>query len=364
MAPKNNGKSKPNQKGTGRRAPPAKPVGSMRPARPPFPPLPRLRPKPPPKPKPKRKARVTHMLSPHCLINVPASMRCGKAFPYHGNVTVDITVPIGSTVIILGSNPGYYGTVFVYGIMAAGAYGPSSVPWAVGTITNMANGDTVGGPTSARAMKFGISLTNTTPQIDIGGRVAYFDCDQRIRVLEAPETTVGLSSDGFFTSLKGSLQVTQGIKNDNASTFEKTKEIYSHVVDHIRYEDFHEFNGTATVNDFFRAIGIWPSVNALDSKDRSMSTVGFIIQPTTKIQTYSIVGRAAWYTRWTNWTMQGQSSVNVPVASTGLLNSIHSHAESMAGVTHSANAVATGVANSLFPMLADAAIAYAKTGFA
>jgi len=227
--------------------------------------------------------------------------------------------------------------------------------WRKYDINQLSLDDRSGGCTSARAMKCGLSITNTTPGVEIGGRISYVDLPNRIRFLANP----AFGGVPVFKNIIDSIDEIAGNKNENAAEFSKTKNLYCHVVDHVRYMDFHEFRGADTMSEFFATMGIWPDHHI---HDRCLSTLFVMIHPTTKSQTYTITAQGSYYTRWPMRTMQGQSQIKVPVSTIANVNAIHNHAESMSGVLHSASAVGSNIVSKLLPVFGDAAVRYATGG--
>lgn len=252
-------------------------------------------------------------LSPYSSTLIPVLTLCGAAFPYTGIVRADITLNTGDTVIIGATNTGQSGTVFTVGYLAAGAL---TVPsYAVYTIAAIAASDVAGGPTSGRAMKCSLGLVCTTPQLSRGGRVTTLNSQSRVRLDFAPS----LNNRAQFLALADSIRIVPTSKALDATDFAPEKQMSNNIVDQTTYEDFEEWAGTQSVDEFWEHIAVWPGATR---RDRPMSTAWCVLSPPVGQQTYTISGSASYYTRWPLFTVPGQSMRPIPTASASTINNI------------------------------------------
>jgi hypothetical protein len=191
------------------------------------------------------------------------------------------------------------------------------------TVPTLALADDVGGPTSGRAMKIGLSLVNTTPLLNRGGRVFQLNANQRLKLARAPSAF--LQADYF--ALADSIQAFPDTIEYDASEFGKTREFTGSVVDYANYEAFQEWEGTNTIDEFYAHFTVWPG----SSPDtRPMSTIFIVFSPPAVAQTYTLSAKSAHYTRWPIDTIPGQSQLPIPTAPIATINRIHSIAEEVA----------------------------------
>jgi hypothetical protein len=176
----------------------------------------------------------------------------------------------------------------------------------------MAAEGTAGGPTGARAMKGGISITNHTQFLNRGGQVYTLSCDQRV-TLSKPIAGFG---EYDFNELFARLAGHPKTRSSEGSQFSKTTCLYNHVVDSIKYEEFGGFNGTLTADAFWEHIATWPTALACSEshglRTRPMSTTFILFEPPASAQTYTITGHGFWYTRWPVDSIPGQAQLKIP----------------------------------------------------
>lgn len=252
---------------------------------------------------------------------IPSYQTCGEAFPMRGVVRKTIALAGGECLIVVATNPGLFGTV-----MSTVQFNPTlgaNAVREVHTIPVMAQTDTAGGPTSARAMKCSLVMTCTTPVLDRGGIVYRLHAQQRIKL---PDSLSGPGWSGIAWELfSRGIQSHPDVRTGDLSEYGKPRELISNVVDQTRYHDFHEFLGTATVEEFWRVISCW-SVAGVGSEleDRPMSTSIYVIYaPSGKPQSINFSCYASWYTRWALDTVPGQAMRAVPTAPAEVLNAMH-----------------------------------------
>lgn len=264
-----------------------------------------------------------HHMSPHFNTLIPALTHQGRAFPYTGVVRADITMGVLDTIVIAATNVGIAGTVLSFAI----ANGAGAPVFTTATIPTISAADFAGGPTSARSMKFSLGLSCTTPLLSRGGRVSVLNGQSRLRIDLPPSTMTAAVFGAIVTSIRG-MPNTQIYDNTH---FGETREMSGSVVDSVTYEDFEEFVGTETTDEFWEHIAVWPgSVR----RDRPMSTAWIVISPPAFQQTYTVSVKAAYYTRWGLSTVPGQSQIDIPTAPASIVNRIQALAHTMADTLH------------------------------
>lgn len=262
---------------------------------------------------PNVKGKAVHAFSPHSSILIPTLTLCGAAFPYTGTVRVDITLNTGDTVIIGCTNTGQSGTVFTVGYLASGS---STVPsYAVYTIAAIAASDTAGGPTSGRAMKCALGIVCTTPQLSRGGRVTTLNSQSRLRLDTAPSA----NNRAQFLAICDSIRIVPTSKALDACDFTPERQMSNNIVDRTTYEDFEEWSGTESTDEFWEHIAVWSGATR---RDRPMSTAWVVMSPPVGQQTYTISASASYYTRWPLSTVPGQSMRPIPTGTASTLNTM------------------------------------------
>lgn len=266
---------------------------------------------------------MLHHMSPHFNTLIPTLTHQGRAFPYTGCVRADITQGVLDTILIAATNVGIAGTVFSFAI----ANGAGAPVFTTATIPTISLSDSAGGPTSARAMKFSLGLNCTTPLLSRGGRVSVLNGQARLRIDLPPSTMTG----AVFTAVVNAIRGMPNTQIYDNSHFGETREMSGSVVDSVTYEDFEEFVGTESTDEFWEHIGVWPgSVR----RDRPMSTSWIVLSPPAFQQTFTLSVKASYYTRWGLATVPGQAQIDVPTAPAGIVNRIQSYAHTMADTLH------------------------------
>jgi len=284
-----------------------------------------------------------HHMSPFFNTLIPTVLNQGRAFPYTGLVRLDFTQLVGDTILIAATNVGIAGTVFTT-ITQNGAGAPNYQVW---TIPTLALADTVGGPTSGRAMKMSLGLVNTTPLLNRGGRVTVLNGQSRIRLDNAPSA----ASLATFNNIVATIRAMPNTQMHDAAHFGVERQMTSSVVDSVTYEDYEEWVGTESVDEFWEHIAVW--VGSV-RRDRPMSTVWMVLSPPAVQQTYTVSAKASYYTRWGLSTVPGQSQYDVPTATPTFINRLQSHAATMADTLHTIADIGAQAAQYL-PMMVNAA---------
>jgi len=267
--------------------------------------------------------REVHHMSPYFNTLIPTVLNQGRAFPYTGLFRLDFTQGVTDTIILAATNNGISGSVLTLGFQTGAA-----VPaYAVYTIPTIALSDSAGGPTSGRSMKFSMGLNCTTPLLSRGGRITTLNGQSRLSIGTAP-SAVNLAT---FNAIVAAIRAMPNSMSCDATHFGEEKQMSGSVVDSVTYEDYEEWVGTESVDEFWEHIAVWPGSTR---RDRPMSTTWMVLSPPAVIQTYTVSVKASYYTRWGLSTVPGQSQFEVPTAPASFINRIQSIASSMADTLH------------------------------
>lgn len=288
-------------------------------------------------------------MSPHYCENIPNALRSGQAFPYTGQIRLELVQAIGETIFIAATNPGSAGTVALIGRQS----GTAAPTYSVATIPTLTLSDENGGPTSTRAMKFGLSLTCNTPLLSRGSRVFHLNGQSRIR-LNSPPSSLSLLVFQSIIDVITAMPTTVAYDN---TFFGDTHEFTSNVVDNVTYVDFNVFEGTLTPDQIAAHVAVWPGIGA-GLRDRPMSTTWIVLPPPSAVQNYTVALHGSYYTRWGLSTVQGQSQTDIPVASISVVNSMMERADVMSNIAHTIMDVGGRVGAVIAPLIANRAQQY------
>lgn len=256
---------------------------------------------------------------------IPAYMSTGDAFPIRGMARTNMLLGAGEQMLIACTNCGDSGTLVTIAKFSTPA-GP--VVLSQMNVPLMALASTAGGPTSARPMKCSLVFTCNTPVLDRGGVIYRLHSQSRLAIGAAPS---GFSSAAWYAvgqTIAGHPDVRVG----DLADYGHPRELICNVVDHTRYQDFTNFAGTATFDQFWQRIAVWPTSVELD---RPMSTSFYFIESPSKAQSIGLVAYGQWYTRWPLDTVPGQAMRPVPTAPAEKLNAMHKAALVTAHTPHS-----------------------------
>jgi len=303
---------------------------------------------------------------PLCPKPIPSAFSDGHAHPVVGMRRVDITVNANDSCIMAVSGKG--GTPLVGCIIhykpeftdSAGTLVPKEFHYTTFSIPTLAGYPHDGaGPTSGRAMKAGLYITNTTNTMDLGGSVYVLNTDQRLTTdFRATDTT---ETDDAITGLFGQVINNTMTRHCSGRAFSSTKGMFSHPIDTTEYCKFVPWEGEHTggatdgnhsQSDATEAQSVvrrWLKsatyVSGQTHNDvRPMSTVWALIDRPPKDQTYTIAARGAFYTRWPAAHVLGQHRVPIPTVSPGVLNSILNAGEDAAALIHDVEAAPIALA--------------------
>lgn len=262
---------------------------------------------------------------------VPTVTSEGHAFPIVGATVSSFIATTSSRSLFVYANTGGAGTV-------AAAVNASSTPSsAVYTIPLLADADDVGGPTSGRAMKGGLTFVNRTQLLDQGGQVVTLNCTQRVRLPAAPSSMTQAQWNTFMNSLVAHPMA----RIFSGTDFRKSKTLITHPLDSTDYLRYTGWNGTLTLDELFSHIAIWPS---LDPKPRPMSTIFVIFEAPATQNTYEFKTRSHFYTRWSLDTVPGQAQRTVPTAPANVVNQHRDHAAATAHIPRGEEAGVASIA--------------------
>lgn len=248
---------------------------------------------------------------------MPAPVAEGEAFPVFGMARLDIN--LSNRHLLIFSNVGDSAGV--------GAYiNPTAAPYAGGimNIATMTSSATAGGPTSARAMKFGVSLLNSTPSLSRGGRVYVLNANQRFLLAASPSTMTEAQWDAVSDMVKAHPKV----QTFSGSDFASEKTFVSFPTNDADYRCYRHWGGTDTASSFLTHLSTYSGAST--DYPRPMSTIFVVIDEPASAQNWSIFCRSAYYSRWPLNSVLGQSNVPVPTAPLDALNAAGRIAEALA----------------------------------
>lgn len=236
---------------------------------------------------------------------VPALSHQGSAFPVKGMAEFEYVTGSTNRVIFAFTNTGVSGTIgYGYSWPKAGGTG-------VGTAVNnftlplLNTSGVAGGPTSMRAMRFGVDIICNTQLLSRGGALYTLNSDQRFVLGASPSTMTANQWNDFFNTI-----ITHPKRHKlDYNDFTTPKHMYSHVVDEPRYNDFDENEGVLSVDTFFQHIALWSGSSPLD---RPMSTVVIAIETTSAAQLLTLTSFGQFYTRWPLNSIPGQAQETIP----------------------------------------------------
>lgn len=269
---------------------------------------------------PRARAQRLHadIFDPRVPAAVPTAVAEGKALPVSGIAFTNGFVPsMGNTTAIFASNTGRGGTVYC-------TIDAAAVPvLTIGTIPTLALSDTAGGPTSGRAMKFGLSVLNRTQRLNQGGGVHVLNFNQRMDFPAAPSAMTQAQWGAVFTTVRAHPNTVAY----NGDQFHQQRTFVAHPTSTPDYNSYGEWVGTQTADQFFEHLAVWAG-STRDS--RPMSTIAVIFDSPAIAQTYDLRARGHYYTRWPLSTILGQNMKHVPTADIKVVNSSHIAAEESA----------------------------------
>lgn len=243
---------------------------------------------------------------------VPTLTASGKSFPVTGMYRKTVEHLTGERRVYIFSNTGQSANVVLIGAMdVLGANPPAWETFGAPTVLGSASSGL--GPTSGRAMKMGATVVNATAKLTAAGRVFVLNCDQRLFLGAQPSSMSRIHFNGLCDSIVNHPKAREYSGGD----FGKPHSWHSHVVDPIHYEKFTIWDGVTGINDYAEHFATW---SGHFPEDRSMSTICVVFESPPTTQSYTISGRAAWYTRWPLTTVLGQTNNEIPIATQAEIN--------------------------------------------
>lgn len=253
--------------------------------------------------------------------DVPTVTHNGTAVPHPDVVRYDVNILPTEKVLAFCTNVGSSGSA-----MLLLKWDPASGIVSVNTVrtpTLLQASGVAGGPTSMRAMKMSLSLTNATQYLNRGGRVYVLNSDQRF----AFPASVALCNASDWNNIFNAVVEHPNTVPYDGTHFGETGTYTCSVVDGPSYERFEENDGAEAVDAFGAHIASWTG-SAHRVRPMSCIVMAFETPAITQSYTFSAVGK--WYTRWPLATVPGRMMTPIPTASPAEVNRILVQAEAKA----------------------------------
>lgn len=256
----------------------------------------------------KNGAPRTVSLSPLSQALVPVPRTIADALSIHGVIRKEAIVTTRTMWIV--TNGGISGTVMM-------RLSTTLLDREVFTIPLLSASGTVGGATSLRSMKAGISIENVTSDLERGGRVYILNADARVWMPAAVGTMTSAQLDTFFNDIVEH----PDSKPYSGHDFKRTRHFHCHIAESGAYESFMSNVGPRDSTQFMGHVATWPSAT---DQHRPMSCLFVVMEapPSTKPQDYTISAQAQFYTRWPLDHLGGSIARPIPVASMAALDAI------------------------------------------
>lgn len=250
---------------------------------------------------------------------VPALLPSGQALATRDTSRTTISLAATTTrIAVFVTNCGYSSTVAA----TVTLFNTGTPTVVVGThdVPKLILAAGSGGPTSGRAMKYGVSLVNTSKWMDMNGIVRVLTTDQRIAF---PTDFASMTNAQWNASLDA-IAAHPHCRVHNGPDFVHPKMFIGHPVDSTAYNAFDHWEGPMGAADFFDLISVHP----VDLRDRRrpMSTTVLIFEPASVANLYSISIHGSWYTRWPLDTLLGTQMTTVATAAVSNLARADAHA--------------------------------------
>lgn len=179
-------------------------------------------------------------------------------------------------------------------------------------------------PTSGRAMTFEFKMLNATPLVNVGGRVYFLRCDQRLSIFAAPSALSGTAASTdptSFNALVNTITGSQNIEPHTHSEFANVREKdipfeVSRVIDRVTYDTFEPWtaphpNTAAGADAYMKEHAMWPGQ---PGNKRAMAGYAVYLPRTTQPQDLTIIIRASHYFRWPLQSIGAALHKEIPVA--------------------------------------------------
>jgi len=278
-----------------------------------------------------------HMFNPAVVPFTPTVAHEGHALPAPGRVRFSIAfnaaeIALGMKRMVLVSNVGSSATVAV--VLSWDNAGNLVTP-VIHSIPTLALTASTGGAVSGRAMRYSVTLTNTTATVNNGSTITYVNLDSRIALPNSPFSMTGPQWNVVYDKLTDNRNAVVV----NGNVFSSPKTLVGHVVDQTTYHDYVSWKGAyTTISQFFDHLAEWPGLES-HSRGRPMTTIAAMFDTPSQPQTYFCCVDSHYYTRWPIDTLQGQSHTPVPTAPQHVINADSAKAASLANVLHSSGPV-------------------------
>jgi len=248
----------------------------------------------------------------------PTTERCSEATYVRGVSRVNLNLGLDVTTLLVVTNTGVssrFGTIFRMSPQSQGLIvepvslpqlspaGPDTVSW-------------VGAASTIKAGTAGLTLVNTTPQLDRGGSVTVCNSDTRITV------TSDLASLTYaqFDALCEQVRAHPKAKTYSGSHFCSPLSIATHPVNNAVYNKF-EFKddevGTYTPTEILKFVGAGTTIT---ERSRPMSCIFIVFDAPTKPQSYVATLRGSSYLRFPMGTAMSSMARPVPNAPEHVVN--------------------------------------------
>ena len=310
-------------------------------------PAPKRQARPRPAPRPARKPRAGGapkskgkravpecVFSPYSPSLVPTPVNEGFALAVPGIIRVPVDPVTANRKIFCFGNTGASGSVcFSVNNTAT----PGLFTW---TIPTLAASATTGGPTSGRAMKFGIELCNTTALLNCCGNIYVMVSKQRFALASAP----GTMTQADWTALSTTIMAHPETRMFSCADFVEPRSFFSYPVDDSHYHSYEPWDGTDTNSTFMSHFATWSGAT-LDP--RPMAAIWVVVEAAATAQSLTATCLSSYYTRWPIGTVQAAVQHPVPTESLTKLNEQSSWAQMLGSAGRAAIEVASAVVGSL-----------------
>lgn len=276
---------------------------------------------------------------------VPSLLSDGKSLPVRGLVRNELSLnPLltgGHPVIIFCTNNG------VSGCTTCEVHVETTPHITLSSIKTLDVDAISGGPTTGRAMKVSLGLSNSTQHMVRGGRIYVANLDQRMSFPCAPSLMTTTQWTDFGTKLS---EEPNTIAREGEE-FGTNQHYVGHPVNQTAYTDYLNWKRYSTgetppapavlhdADAWFSHVGVWPTI--VDTfLSRPMSTIVFYFEAPPSLQTYTVTARATYFTRWPLNTISGQNMKNQPTTDSASIVAARNAAEAASVIAKNTAAAA------------------------
>lgn len=255
---------------------------------------------------------------------VPVASRSGVATAYPQMTTIDFRTDVNKDILLF---LGLDGTTATFGCSFIRTVGTATLTCDTYNLPCIDGSGYSGGttlyPTSGRAMSFEFKFLNTTPLVNVGGRVYFLRLDQRLSLAAAPSSLSGTAPDtdsASFDALVRTIKNSQNVKAHSLSEFiKKEKDIpfeVARVVDRVVYETFESWtpphhDNAAGADAYMKEHAMW---NNQAGNKRGMTGYAVYIPRTSQMQDLTLIVHASHYFRWPLTSIGAALHKEIPVA--------------------------------------------------